>query len=81
MASSSDDEVKTMKVGDTFHNHLEKKKKGEKDEGKATAKTYVKTVKEKENNSNEKSAKDWTDEEMSLFIDVLKSLFMGCISH
>ena len=30
MAGSSDDEINTMKVGDTFHNHLEEKRKGEK---------------------------------------------------
>ena len=47
MASSSDDEINTIKVGDTFHNHLEEKKKGRRDKENATAKTSVKTVKEK----------------------------------
>ena len=48
MASSSDDEINTMKVGDTFHNHLEEKKKGKIHQENPTAKTNVKTVKEKE---------------------------------
>ena len=48
MASSSDDEINTMKVGDTFQNHLEGKKKGKKDQENAAAKANVKTVKEKE---------------------------------
>ena len=47
MANSSDDEINTIKVGDTFHNHLEEKKKGRRDKENATAKTSVKTVKEK----------------------------------
>ena len=73
MASSSDDEINTMKVGDTFHNHLEEKKKGKKDKENATAKTNAKTVKEKEKDSNAKSAKDWTDKEVSLLIDMLEA--------
>ena len=73
MASSSDDEINTMKGGDTFHNHLEEKKEWKKDKENATAKTNVKTVKEKEKDSNAKSAKDWTDEEVSLLIDMLEA--------
>ena len=30
MESSSDDEINTMKVGNTFHNNLGEKKKGKK---------------------------------------------------
>ena len=48
IVSSSDDEINTMKVGDTFHNHLEEKKKGKKDKENANAKINVKTVKGKE---------------------------------
>ena len=58
MARGSDDEINTMKVSATFHNHLEEKKKGKKDKENATAKTNVKTLKEKEKDSNAKSAKD-----------------------
>ena len=72
MASSNDDEINTMKVDDTFHNHLEEKKKEKKDKENATAKTNVKTVKEKEKDSNAKPAKDWTDEEVPLLIDILE---------
>ena len=42
MESSNNNENNTMKVGDTFHNHLEEKKKGKKDKENATAKTNVK---------------------------------------
>ena len=73
MASSSDDEINTMKVGDTFHNYLEGMKKGKKDKENTTTKTNVKTVKGKEKDSNAKSAKDWTDKEVSLLIDMLEA--------
>ena len=42
MDSSSNNENNTMKVGHTFHNHLEERKKGKKDQENATAKTNIK---------------------------------------
>ena len=72
LANSGADEINTMKVGDTFNNYLEEKKKGKKDKENATAKTKVNTVTEKEKDSNAKSTKDWTDEKVSLLIYMLE---------
>ena len=74
IASSSDDEINTMKVGDIFHNPLEEKKKGKKDKEIATAKANVKTVKEKD--SNAKSAKDWTDEKVPSLLICWKQILV-----